>query len=220
DGNFTPDDTFPGTPGTAGDNDGQKAQALFFLDLPKGVVTMGVNSDDGFRTTAGQVQDALAAIFLGEFDGGRGAADTIFKFVVQDAGVFPFRVIWENGGGGFNIEIFTVKTDGTKVLVNDTANGGLKAYRAKVGGNLPANPYVKSIAPAPGPTGVPNQPTFQIELVDGAAKQVDANSLKLKVLGADVAATVKKTGDTTSATYTPATEFDPESTVNAQLSFA
>ena len=37
-----------------------------------------------------------------------------------------------NGGGDANIELFTLKEDDTKVLVNDTENGGLKAYRVGV----------------------------------------------------------------------------------------
>ena len=65
-------------------------------------------------------------LFLGQFDTGRAAADSIFKFVVQDAGVFGLRTIWQEGGGGANIEWFTVKADGTKVLLNDSANAGLK----------------------------------------------------------------------------------------------
>jgi len=96
---------------------------------------MGVNSDDGFRTQAGYINKPADGLFLGQFDTGRAAADSIFKFVVQDAGVFGLRTIWQEGGGGANIEWFTVKADGTKVLLNDSANGGLKAYRAGVAPN-------------------------------------------------------------------------------------
>ena len=41
------------------------------------------------------------------------------------------RLIFHQGGGGGNCEWFSVKADGTKVLVGDTAKGGLKAYRAR-----------------------------------------------------------------------------------------
>jgi len=63
---------------------------------------------------------------------GRGAADTTFAVFVQDAGIYPIRTIWQEGGGDANIELFSVKTDGTKVLINDTDNGGLKSYRTGV----------------------------------------------------------------------------------------
>ena len=61
------------------------------------------------------------------FNAGRGAADTIFGFAVPEAGVYPMRLIWYEGGGGANVEWFTVGSDGTKTLIN--AEGGLKAYR-------------------------------------------------------------------------------------------
>ncbi|MDA8979381.1 hypothetical protein N9H04_01650, partial [bacterium] len=63
----------------------------------------------------------------------RGASDSIFVFNVIEAGVYPIRVIWTNGAGGANIEIFSIKEDGTKVLFNDLENGGLKAYRGAGG---------------------------------------------------------------------------------------
>ena len=139
-GNFTPDDQMPGIPGTTGLDNGIDAEILTFLDLPAGLLTMGVNSDDGFRTLAGYTGSPTNAMFMGEFNGptGRGAADTLFKIYVRDAGLYPFRTTWQEGGGGANIEWFTVKSDGTKVLVNDTANGGVPAYRVGVAPNPPA----------------------------------------------------------------------------------
>jgi len=136
-GNFTPDEQMPGIPGTTGFNDGIDAEVITFVELPAGVITMGVNSDDGFRSQAGYINVPADGLFLGEFDGGRGAADTIFKFVVQDAGIYPIRTIWQEGASDANIEIFTVKADGTKVLVNDTANGGFKSYRSGAAPNKP-----------------------------------------------------------------------------------
>ncbi len=70
---------------------------------------------------------------LGSFDasGGRGSSDTLFSFYVNAAGVYPMRMVWCEGGGGANVEWFTVGADGTKVLLNDTANGGLKAWRVR-----------------------------------------------------------------------------------------
>jgi hypothetical protein len=53
------------------------------------------------------------------------------NFVTTQAGVYPMRLIYHQGGGGGNCEWFTVKPDGTKVLVGDTAAGGLKVYRAR-----------------------------------------------------------------------------------------
>lgn len=126
-GNFGPDDQMPGVPGLNGVADGADAEIITFVEFPAGIVTMGVNSDDGFRVEGGLIDQPE---LMGEFDGARGATDSIFTFSVKEAGVYPIRVIWVNGGGDANIELFTVMEDGTKVLLNDTANGGLPAYRS------------------------------------------------------------------------------------------
>lgn len=139
-GNFTPDEQMPGIPGTTGMNDGIDAEIITFVDLPAGVITMGVNSDDGFRTQAGYINVPADGLLLGEFDAGRGFADTIFRFVVQDAGTYPIRTIWQEGGGDSSIEIFTVKADGAKVLLNDTANGGYRSYRTGVAPDKQTSP--------------------------------------------------------------------------------
>ncbi len=128
-GNWTTDDVMPGIPGTSGGIDGIDVEIIAYVDLPAGVITMGVNSDDGFRSQAAYINNPADGLFLGEFNGGRGAADTLFTFVVQDAGIYPIRTIYQEGGGGANIEILSVKADGTKVLLNDTAKGGYATYR-------------------------------------------------------------------------------------------
>lgn len=147
-GNFTdanghPDSPFPGVPGTQARDGGTGnsiEEILTLLEFPSaGYYVMGVNSDDGFRvaTAAPDPRPPTAALTLGQFDAGRGSADTIFGFAVESAGVYAFRTIWENGGGDANLEWFTVQSDGTKVLINDTAAGALKAFQFQV---LPVKP--------------------------------------------------------------------------------
>jgi hypothetical protein len=139
-GNFTPDDQMPGIPGVWGTDDGIDAEIITFAELPAGWLTLGVNSDDGFRMQAGYINVPADGVLLGEFDGGRGASDTTFRLFVQDAGIYPLRVIWQEGTGGANIELFSVKADGTKVLLNDTDNGGLRTYRSGTAPNKPTAP--------------------------------------------------------------------------------
>ncbi|MCC7374839.1 MAG: hypothetical protein IT581_09295 [Verrucomicrobiales bacterium] len=136
-GNFTPDDQMPGIPGLNAVDDGIDAEILTFVDLPAGWVTLAVNSDDSFRAQAGYLNVAADRVLLGQFDGG--PSDTTFRAFVQDAGIYPIRVIWVEGGGGAGIEFYSVKADGTKVLVNDTANGGYSAYRTGTAPNKPAD---------------------------------------------------------------------------------
>jgi hypothetical protein len=55
---------------------------------------------------------------LGQADIGKGAGDILFPVVVQQAGLYPLRLIWFQGGGGANCEFFSV-TGGNRVLIND-----------------------------------------------------------------------------------------------------
>jgi hypothetical protein len=203
-GNFTPDDTMPGVPGIKADGtsdgtNGQAAEALTYLDLAAGNYTITVNSDDGFRLSMGGAapSDKINAVMIGECSCGRGASDTTMNFTITKAGLYATRLTWENGGGGANIEFFTTKADGTKVLVNDTANGGVKAYRGVTGG---ANAYAQKTVPNPG-GGVAYDTPIAIELVDGGTPIV-TSSVKLSVDGTNVTSTVTKSGNITSIAYT------------------
>lgn len=148
-GNFTdangqPDQPFPGFPGSEsrdGGNGNSIEEILTILEFPSaGLYQMGVNSDDGFRvaTAAPDPRPPVKAQTLGQFDAGRGSADTLFNFAVESAGIYAFRTVWENGGGDANLEWFMVQSDGKKVLINDSATAGaLKAYQFQV---LPVKP--------------------------------------------------------------------------------
>ena len=96
-GTFTPDEQMPGTPGLNGSTDGISVEILTFLQLPRGLITMVVNSDDGFKTTAGFLKET--PLILAEIGFGRGSADTIFQFAVQEAGVYAFRTVYFEAGG-------------------------------------------------------------------------------------------------------------------------
>jgi hypothetical protein len=124
---------------------------------------MGVNSDDGFRLSpATSVSDPRNALTLGIFDAGRGAADSIFDFFVQQAGTYPMRLVWDNGGGDCNVEWFSVLAGGTNVLINDTANASaIKAYRAAATAQPP--PQITSATLSAG--------TIAIQWVNGGTLQ-------------------------------------------------
>jgi hypothetical protein len=206
----------PGIPGTDGSTDGTAAEILTYLELTPGTYTMGVASDDGFRALAGNTRDAFQGVFLGEFNGGRGTGETLFKFKVAEAGVYPFRVTYEEGGGGSDIEWYTVKADGTKVLVNDTANGGVKAYRAST---AVQPPYVKQVTPLPG-----NRqqnvvaPAVTVVLADGDASTIDDATIDLKIDGKAVT-DKKRTGKTVTLTWAPSTIQFPNDSHTASLTF-
>jgi hypothetical protein len=215
-GNFQPDGQMPGLPATDGSSDGAAAEALTYVELPAGLVVMGVNSDDGFGTSVGPVpQDAIGRVTAGEYDAARGAADTIFYLSVQQPGVYAFRTVWENVTGAANIEWFTV--NGTnKVLINDLANGGVKAYRATAAS---APPYIKYVSPAP-VLRLFNQPSksLVIILADGDTA-VDDNSIALKLDGAAIAPVKSRAGSSVTLTYTPTTLQFPVDPHQVELTF-
>ena len=99
-----------------------------------------MNSDDGFRTTAGFLNHT--PLLLDQFDGGRSSTDSIFQFAVQEAGVYAFRTLYYEGGGNANLEWFLIHSDGTRLLINDTANGGAPSYQL---GTIPTPPPIGDV---------------------------------------------------------------------------
>src|SRR5207248_1367683 len=133
------------------------------------------------------------ALVLGQFDAGRGVADTQFQFVVDKAGVYPFRMIWEEGGGDAACEWFTVTPDRTRHLINDSSDpAAIKAFRAA---SATAGPIATVISPAPGATGVAPDTDIEVDLKDGATT-VDPASIALKLDGNPRQPSVNKSGDT------------------------
>ena len=132
-GNFVPDDQMPGVPGVNTISDGASAEITMLVEFPTaGLITFGVNSDDGFRMEGGPHDQPQLRKTLGQEPSARGASDSIFAFQVDEPGIYPIRVIWWSGTGGASIELFTVNEDGTKVLLNDVANGGLRTYSSEL----------------------------------------------------------------------------------------
>jgi hypothetical protein len=88
-----------------------------------GLWTFGCNSDDGFEI-------GIDGNRVCEYNGGRGAEDTVGT-VNLDEGVHDIQLIFEQGGGGYEVEVYAEKGvfggwDGGMRLVGDTANGGLE----------------------------------------------------------------------------------------------
>jgi hypothetical protein len=76
-------------------------------------------------------------LLLDQVDGGRSSTDSVFRFAVQEAGVYAFRTLYYEGGGNANLEWFLVSADGTRLLINDTINGGAPSFQQ---GTIPAPP--------------------------------------------------------------------------------
>jgi len=201
------DSLFPGIPGGNGHTGSTAEEILGFIRFTTaGVYTMGVNSDDGFIVSVGRNPKDRLAVVLGQFNGGRGSSDTTFTLAVTNAGIYPIRLLWENGNGdsgnGANLEWFMVTTNGTKILINDpdvTNTTGVAVFYQ--GPALPA--WVSQINPYNGASGTIAD-RLVVQLTDGSTT-VNGGSISLKVNGSPVTTTVTKVGNVTTVKGADAT---------------
>ena len=70
---------------------------------------------------------------IAEWDGpkGFGAVDVTAGFAVPTEGLYPLRSVAGQGTARANLEWFSIKPDGTRILINDTSNpDALLAFRS------------------------------------------------------------------------------------------
>lgn len=186
------------------------AEFLTFLDLKRGAYTFGVNSDDGFLATLGH---SPLGPTLGSFNAGRGASDTLFRIAVEQDGVYPVRLSWYEGGGGANVEFFSVDpVSGVKTLINDpTTAGAINAYATgKTAG------FVQSILPANGAVNVSDRPTIKVVLKDDL-NAVDDNSIQIFLGNQQLTRTISNSGALTTASATPSSALELMSVQNGSV---
>ncbi len=117
-GYFPDDALIPGLDPLANGTDDIAMEVLAYLDLPAGLFRFGVRSDDGYKIVSGTALNDLNTTPLGFHNGG--PADETFDFVVSQAGLYPFRMVWYERGGSAFVEWFSVdRTTGARTLVND-----------------------------------------------------------------------------------------------------
>jgi hypothetical protein len=192
---------FPGIPGTTLNGNNYSVEVLTYLNLSPGTYSMTVNSDDGFRVTVGpDARDQFSSIELAVYDGGRGSADSNFKFTIAKAGAYSFRIVYFQGGGGANL-YWTSGEGDQKQYVNETlAPGGIKAYRELSGAT---SPYIQLLTPAVNAkTALPNS-AISGTIVDSATAQVLPASVSLTLDGAVADAKAQKTGNKTTYSFQP-----------------
>src|SRR5437667_59937 len=185
-GNFNateghPDETIPGIPGSVGNTDNIAMEVRGYLDLAKGVYTFGLVSDDNARLTIGpDPRDATAARLIDITIG------TASSTVLVDAdGIYPFRVVWAEGTGGANLELWTVTAAGNRILLNDRDTAGhVKVYRQLKAG-IQTPPFVSLAKPAPGDVNVTTIPKVELAITEEST-QVNPASIKLSINGIQV----------------------------------
>lgn len=208
---------FPGIPGSGGHYTRFAVEAVAYLELPAGETTFGVsvgtdrtdvNDDDSYQVTVGAVPRDFFATKVGEFE--RNAppfvADThsenTWTVNAPQAGIYPFRLVYWQGGRGANLHFYTLLESGERILVNDSSDSrAIKAYRKSNSAESGA-PYVGEISPLPGSAGNSSAAPIEVVILDGARRVQDA-SVKLTLNGSAVAATPQRTENRVAISYLP-----------------
>jgi hypothetical protein len=161
--------------------------------LPVGEINMEIDSDNSFRLYAGpNPADVFGRFVLAERNNGNHAAGPMtFSFLVSKAGIYPFRLIWENGTGTSHLIWRSIDGSGNKVLVNDAAHGGVQAYRALLG---TVQPYVTGVTPVPAIHQMEIANTRLNFVIADGTHPVDDNSVKLTLDGKNITPVVKRQG--------------------------
>jgi hypothetical protein len=228
-GNFQTEqpNSFPGLPGALPDttptgdtNAALEAVTYLFLNA-NALYTLGVNSSDGFRLTLASTPDTFAQQ-QALADGVRAPANTFSTFGVALSGYYPFRICYFVGGmepvnptgDTPSLEFFSMDAAGNQVLINDTNTLGF------IPALLPAQtlPYIRSVSPTAGSTGVPHSTGIDVTLVDGSLT-VQTNSIQLQLNGAVVTPIISSNAGITSVHYQPAAAFTPNSSNFVQIAF-
>src|SRR5439155_8689745 len=175
------DKPVPGITGNTGPNETERYVFSIetILELKAGAYRFGVNSDDGFRLSAGRGPGDVVGVQLGTA-GDRGVADTLMDFVIPADGFYPFRLMWWETAGGSACEFFVVDiATGTKTLINDlTGFTPIRAYRE----SATSRPYISKALPAVNYGYAFADQDLVIEMTDGAIP-LNARSAVLTING-------------------------------------
>lgn len=157
-----------------------------YLYFPSaGAYAMNLGSDDGYRLSfAANPMDRMGAV-ASEFDGGRGLGEPgdPFTLVVAKPGCYPFRLLWENGGGGADLQWMSVV--GTNyTLINDVTNTAAVLSYAVALPAAPLGAYVKRANPVRDAQNVTFYQPVMVELGNGNGdRTVKQNTIALAVDG-------------------------------------
>ena len=131
-------------------------EILCYLELDAGIHTLGFNQYRG--SAALWIGDRAFEYFASPETAVLNSSDDgCHEFTVQvtESGLYPVRIVhsrYQDWSAGF--EFYSVKADGSYVLINDTENGGIPAWRVASREDVA---YTKSMTPAPGSQVIPLQ---------------------------------------------------------------
>jgi hypothetical protein len=101
--------------------------AVTWLPLTNGVYRFAVLSDDGFQLGLGATPQSTPALM--SYNGGRAVTDpsnpSAQDFVVQQAGMYPFCLLYFQAGGDCALQWYSInRATGAASLINDPSDAG------------------------------------------------------------------------------------------------
>lgn len=176
----TPDERLPGIDSVRHDH--YVAEIRTYLRLSAGTHRFGVNSDEGFILSVAQATGEIQGLVLASVNGGRRASDTIFDFVAEADGYYPFRLVWWEGTGDSSCEWFSVDLEtGLKTLINDPTSP-YQAYRSA----RTVRAHLTKLSPSPGSVLVSPLSDVMAEINHGTL-EFEPRSVTLGLNGVGVA---------------------------------
>jgi hypothetical protein len=219
--NGKPDSLWPGLPGstdaTFGTYDNAvefAAEVIGWIELPAGAQELGVNCDDGFQLaiSPNDSRDIFRTDLMNN-ERDRDATTSRVTVFVQTNGLYSFRLIYRAFRNNLPNALEWFRYDPANpsqpVLINDKVAGAVKSYRAVT---VPTRPYVKSVTPVAGASGVGPTTPVSVVLVN-----LGTNQPVLKVNSSTVATTAATNGNEVTLTYTPPTPLSGN--VNCEVSY-
>lgn len=197
---------FPGIPGTENTTINIALEAITYIAYQPGTYAMVITGDDGAKLSVGSAYDRLSETVLVESPG---TAAKIATFKITKAGVYPFRVVYEQGGGGYSLSWYTA--DPTDTTVQTLLNEAVLCYRALKSGAVTTGPTISALLPLPNATGVSASSGLTATIRDGSTA-LNVSSVKVFYNGTDVTAGATigpKSGINTKVVYKPAARPDP-----------
>lgn len=132
DGSFGDDLLIPGLDPSYTDDIAMEMTA--YLELPAGKYRFGAHCDDGYKVQVVPAFTATETPPLAFRNGG--PANETYDFVVTAGGLYRFRMVWNERGGGAHVEWFQANfADGTRTLLNTAS--AVKAFRT-IDAEIPA----------------------------------------------------------------------------------
>jgi hypothetical protein len=128
------------------DDDWFAVEILFHLELQPGLYKVGVNANDTFSLRAGRSGEGLDSfpLLLGQRPGAGGATEETPQFpcdfIVSQAGVYAFRLVWAEYVGSASVELHIKDELGETHLLNDEGSP-VQAFRTRT--EEPPDPEVR-----------------------------------------------------------------------------